>query len=104
MYGDRAPFFPWERQFVTNWGCIHPEKQLTRGMRIKGFVYDKQLKEKSMVHGAVGTNDASSDTVTIVERGTFPTPPRIVLFSSLRPRCASSILVSSSTHSKTISM
>lgn len=49
--GDRAPFFPSERQFGANWGCIHPEKQLNadkRGTRIKGFVYDKWLKEMSM--------------------------------------------------------
>lgn len=51
MCGDRAPLFPQEQQFVTQWGCIHPEKQLNankKGKRIKGFMYDKWLKEVSM--------------------------------------------------------
>lgn len=109
LCGDRAPFFPWERQFVTNWGCIHPEKQLNaneRGTRIKGLVYDKRLEEMSMF----GAWSSGYHQWRIIwhcnyrrKRHISNTTPQCS-FSSSRPRCVSPILVSSSIHSKTISM
>lgn len=99
LCGDRAPFFPWERQFGTNWGCIHPEKQLNadkRGATIKGFVCDKWLKEMSMF--GAWSSEYHQWRITwhcnYRRERHISNIPSIALFSSLRPRCVCPILVS----------